>query len=110
MSKLQLHHSKVLKLQNVLIYKINVEEENIDLGFIVEKMQSYMKVKGTLQIGPLIQYTNVLVKEQEEINIDIYILLQGNNYIHSVEKPYKQEEILRIPHCMYCRYVGPKKK
>lgn len=46
MSKLQLHHSKVLKLQNVLIYKINVEEENIDLGFIVEKMQSYMKVKG----------------------------------------------------------------
>jgi hypothetical protein len=54
MSKLQFNQNKVLKLQNVLVGKINIEDEDIDFNVIVEKMQSYIKVKGAMQIGPLI--------------------------------------------------------
>ena len=101
MSKLQYNPNKVLKLQNVLICKMNLEEEDVDFNLIVDKMQSYIKVKGAIQIGPLIQQTRTF-----EINF----LLQCNNYIHNVEKPYRMESVLRIPNCMYCRYVGPEDK
>ena len=57
MSKLQYNPNKVLKLQNVLICKMNLEEEDVDFNLIVDKMQSYIKVKGAIQIGPLIQQT-----------------------------------------------------
>lgn len=40
MSKKEFNQNKILKLQNVLIGKINLEEEGMDLNIIVEKMQS----------------------------------------------------------------------
>lgn len=40
MSKKEFNQNKILKLQNVLIGKINLEEEDVDLNIIVEKMQS----------------------------------------------------------------------
>ncbi|MCM1499743.1 MAG: hypothetical protein NC124_14875 [Clostridium sp.] len=110
MSKLQFNPNKVLKLQNVLIGKINLEDENTDFNIIVEKMQSYIKVKGAMQIGPLIQHTRPFVNDEEELDVEIRLLLQCNNYLHSVERPYTMESLLRVPYCMYCRYIGPEEK
>ncbi len=110
MPKLLFNQKKVLKLQNVLISKINLEDEEMDFNIIVEKMQSYIKVKGAMQIGPLIQHTKPFVNDEEEMDMEINMLLQCNNYIHSVEKPYLMESIVRVSNCMYCRYTGPEEK
>lgn len=110
MSKMQFNSNKVLKLQNILIKTIDFTDENEDLNLIVEKMQSYIKVKGALQIGPLIQYTRTFINSEGELDMEIKILLQCNNYIHSVEHPYTMAPVLRVPNCMYCRYTGPEEK
>lgn len=107
MATMTINQNKVLKLQNVLIDKINLEEEEMDYNLVVEKMQSYIKVKGAVQIGPLIQHSKTFVNDAEELGVEINFLLQCNNYIHNVEKPYRMESVLRIPNCMYCRYIGP---
>lgn len=110
MRKLQFNQNKVLKLQNVLIRKMDLEEEEMDFNLVVEKMQSYIKLKGAVQIGPLIQHIKPFVNDDEELDMEINLLLQCNNYIHSVEKPYVIESVQRVSDCMYCRYIGPEEK
>ncbi|MDD6069923.1 MAG: hypothetical protein PUC12_03810 [Clostridiales bacterium] len=110
MSKLQFNQNKILKLQNALIGKINLEDEEMDFNIFIEKMQSYIKVKGATQIGPLIQHTKPFVNDEEELDMEINMLLQCNNYVYSVEKPYVMESVVRVPNCMYCRYIGPEEK
>ena len=105
MSKLQYNYNKVMKLQNVLMCKMNLEQE-IDFNLIIDKIQSCIKVKGAMQIGPLIQHTRTFVNDEEELDLEINFLLQCSNYIHNVEPPYKMESIIRVPDCMYCRYMG----
>lgn len=110
MSKIQYNASKTLKLQNVLISSLDLLDEELQFDVFVDKMQSYIKVKAAVQIGPLVQYTKPFVNEKEEMDMEINIMLQCNNYIHSVEKPYSMESVIRVPGCMYCRYVGPEEK
>ncbi len=57
----------------------------------------------------MIQNTKVF-QDGEELNMEICILLQCNNYIYSVDKPYVMEPVIRISNCMYCRYIGPEEK
>ena len=106
MSKLQFNENKTLKLTNVLKYKILLGEEDFDLNVVIEQMQSYIKTKGSIQIGPLIQYTKTFVNENNELDMEIYLMLQCNNFIHSVEQPYSMESIIRVQNAMYCRYHG----
>ena len=73
-------------------------------------MQSYIKIKGAVQVGPLIQYTRTFLDEEGELNMDIVMMLQCNHFLHSVESPYFMESVLRIPNCLYCRYTGPEDK
>lgn len=110
MGKLQFNANKTLKLQNVICGKINLEDENTDFNVIVEKMQSYIKVKGVVQIGPLIQHAKPYVNDKEELDIEICLMLQCNSYIHNVEKTYKMESVIRVTDCMYCRYIGVEEK
>ena len=107
MKKLQYNESKTLKLTNVLKYKILLEEEDFDLNIAVEQMQTYIKTKGAMQVGPLIQYSRMYLNENQEIDMEIYLMLQCNNFIHSVEQPYSMESVIRVPDALYCRYTGP---
>lgn len=109
MSKLTISYNKILKLQNVLIAKMNLGED-VDFNIIIDKMQSYIRVKGATQIGPLIQQTRTFVNDAEELDVEINFLLQCNNYIHNVEKTYNMESVIRVTDCMYCRYIGPEDK
>lgn len=106
MSKLQFYENKVLKLTNVLKYKILLEE-GFDFNVAIEQMQSYIRTKGAMQIGPLIQYTRAFLNDNNEMDMEIVMMLQCNNYIHSVESPYSMESVIRVPNALYCRYTGP---
>ncbi len=110
MSKIQLNSNKILKLQNVLIAKVDFSEKKMDINLFIEKMQSYIKVNGAMQIGPLIQNTKTIINKEQELDVEVTLLLQCNNYIHNVEQPYYMESVIRISNCMYCRYIGPEEK
>lgn len=105
MSKLKFNENKTLKLTNVLKYKIILNEDDYDVT--IQQMQSYIRTKGAIQIGPLIQYTRPLLNEKGELDVEIIMMMQCNNYIHSVESPYFMESMIRVPNALYCRYNGP---
>ena len=73
MKKLQFNENKTLKLTNVLKYKILLDEENFDFNVAIEQMQSYIKTKGAMQVGPLIQYTRTFINESGELDMEIVI-------------------------------------
>lgn len=107
MNPLRFSDNKVLKLTNVLKYKILLDDESFDLNVAIEQMQSYIRAKGAMQIGPLIQYTRAFLNESNEMDMEIVMMLQCNNYIHSVEQPFSMESVIRVPNALYCRYTGP---
>ena len=110
MSKLLFFENKSLKLQNVLCFKADCKNfvENFESNIL--QMKNHIKVKGIVQIGPLIQYARAFVNENNELDMEIILMLQCNNYIHNVEPPYSMESVIRVPNCMYCRYIGPEDK
>lgn len=110
MRKIDFNINKTLKLSNALKYKVLLGDDNFDLGVAIEQMQSYIRTKGAMQIGPLIQYTRTFINDNNELDMEIVLMLQCNNYIHSVEQPYSMESIIRVPDAMYCRYTGPESK
>ncbi len=107
MEKLQLKANKILKLTNVLCGKCNMDADDSSLDVQLEQMQSYIRVKGAAQIGPLIQYIEPKVNEQGELEVEMSFLLQCSQPIYNVETPYKMQPVLRVPNCIYCRYTGP---
>ena len=110
MNKITTSQSKTIKLTNVLKYKWLLQEEHADFNAEIQQMQTYIKVKGSTQICPLIQYTKTSLNKNNKLDVEIFMMLQCNNFIHSVEEPYLMESLIRIPHCMYCRYIGPEEK
>lgn len=109
MEKLILKEKKILKLTNVLT-KILQNSEIESYQIEVEKMGNYLKTKGAVPVGPLIQYTNAFVNENGELDMEIKMLLQSNSYIHNVEPPYHMESLIRVKNCMYVRYQGEDSK
>ena len=107
MGRIELHERKTLKLENVLKRSIELERESTALTVQVEQMQSYIRVKGVRQIGPLIQYAYAKVSEAGEISMNMELMLQCNHYVHKAEEPYSMEPVIRVPNCIYCRYIGP---
>ena len=74
MKKIQFSESKTLKLTNVLKYKILMQEENFDFNVAIEQMQTYIKTKGAMQIGPLIQYTRTFLNDNN-VGQDAHLLV-----------------------------------
>lgn len=107
--KIEVNLNKTLKLTNALMNTVKIEG-NINFDLIIQQMDNYIKSKGFLPIGPLIQKT--MYKENEENQFDVYVtfIRQSNNFIHTVAEPYKMEAVLRVKNCMYARYIGPEDK
>lgn len=110
MNNLTYSPNKTLKLTNVLIYDVLLNEQNFDFNIAIEQMQNYIKVKGAMQIGPLIQFASSSVNEDGKLDVKMSFMLQCNNFIHSVEVPYRMEPVIRVTDCCYCRYQGPENK
>lgn len=110
MSKLIYKPVKILKLINVLRESILLDTNELNMGVTIEQMQSYIRAKGVMQVGPLVQYTRAFLNDKNELDMEIIPMLQCNNYIHNVEPPYSMESVIRVTNCMYCRYIGPEDK
>ncbi|MFV0516685.1 MAG: hypothetical protein ACK5MV_04760 [Aminipila sp.] len=66
--KFKLAYNKTLKLQNVLIKEV-IEEDFQHLDKTVTMMENYIKSKGMMAIGPLIQYMTAEINEKIKIKI-----------------------------------------
>lgn len=102
-------NNKALKLCNVLIKKININEIG-EIDKYVFKMNNYIKSKGAMPIGPLIQKTATTINNEKKLEIEVFIMRQANNFIHDVESPYSMESLIRVKNCMYVHYTGPEEK
>lgn len=109
MNKLLFHSDKVLRLNNVLQYRIQ-HNEDINVNVLIGQIETYIKTKGVSKIGPLIQYTKMCLNRKNELEVEAIIMIQCSDYIHSVENPYSMHSVIRVPNSMYCRYVGPENK
>jgi effector-binding domain-containing protein len=108
-NKLQISSSKTLKLSNVLIREI-IAEDFENYFIVVEQIDNYIKSKGALPIGPLVQLTAFEFNKFDEAEIKIHLMRQANNFFHKVEPPYAMEPVIRVPDCLYVRYTGPEEK
>ena len=106
---IQLSTNKTLKLSNVIIYEsvLSESEENEDIDVVVSRIDNYIKSKGALPIGPLIQKIAYIITDDGQLDVKVFLLRQANNFIHNVEAPYRIESIIRVTNCMYARYIGP---
>ena len=72
-------------------------------------MENYIRSKGAMPIGPLIQFTQAEVDENGEPQITIKLIRQANTFILKTELPYTMESVIRCPNCLFCRFTGEKK-
>lgn len=109
MNKIELSYNKTLKLTNVLSLEIEINE-NANIDREITLMENYIKSKGALPIGPMIQKTKYHINDDGEPVVSIYLMRQSDKFIHNVESPYNMDSIIRIRNCVYVRYTGPEEK
>ena len=111
MNSINIYENKTLKLQNVIVRRLDLESDDQNLfDSEINKISTYIQTHGANQIGPLIQYSKVELDENNEPDINMQFMLQANNFIHNVEQPYRMESLLRVKNCLYARYNGPEDK
>ena len=110
MSKIPVSDNKTLKLSNACIYEIANESDFYNLDTIIAQMENYIKAKGALPIGPLVQYTSVQINDAGEPQTTVRLILQANKYIVNLDPPYKIEPVLRCKNCLFARFEGEQEK
>ncbi len=111
MNKIDVSLHKTLKLQNVLIRKIEpFEVQDIQPQLELEKMNSFIRANGAIQIGPVIQYNECNMNATNKLEVSISFLLQCNQGISKIQEPYEMKTSIVVPNCMYCHYIGPEEK
>lgn len=111
MNKIEVSLHKTLKLQNVLIRKIEpLEVQNVQPQLELEKMDSFIRANGAVQIGPVIQYNECNINDANKLEVSISFLLQCNQSIAMMQEPYAMKTTIEVPNCMYCHYTGPEEK
>lgn len=108
-NKIAIYFNKILKLCNVLVLDLEMEKHLLIQNEVI-RMDNYLKSRGSLTIGPIIQKTEYNVNDGGQLDIKISLMRQANNFIHNVEPPYTMESVLRVKNCMYARYTGPEEK
>lgn len=105
MRKLEVHTNKILKLTNAVCYMLE-DNDFLSLDKTVYQMENYIKSKGAMPIGPLIQCTEVQNDGGAEPKIQISLIRQVNTFINKLEAPYTIQSVLRVPNCLYIRFIG----
>ena len=106
---IKIDNNKRFRLNNLIIIKVDLSLSN-DFQAIINRMEYYLKSKGAIPIGPLIQKNEYNINEEGKLEIKISLMRQANKFIHNVEPPYTMESVLRVKNCMYARYTGPEEK
>lgn len=110
MKKIVTHPSKTLLLKNVLKVTCHMEREDFNLNAALERMNTYLRTKGAAQVGPMIQYLCPGMDAAGQMQMELTILIQCDRFLSDAPQPYSAAKILRVPDCMYCRYMGPQDK
>lgn len=107
MGKLQVLYNKSLKLTNACIREILSEdlEDLANLENIVIQMENYIRAKGALPIGPVIQAMQV-VTDHGESDIRLQLIRQTNTFLKNLEQPYSMQSVLRCKNCLFVRFMG----
>lgn len=105
MPRLEVIENKILKLSNLVVKEISIEEAN-SIDKIVIIMDNYIRSKGANPIGPLIQFTKAEYDENGKVNIKMKLARQANNAIDSIEKPYKFMKAFKTNKCLFVRFIG----
>jgi uncharacterized protein YecE (DUF72 family) len=96
-------------LTNALALNL-LKDENFeqlqDLKTLIEQMDMNVHRKGAQSIGPLIQKTSLSANKDGELQMTITFIRQANKFIHHVDSPYKMESIIKVPDCLYTRFIG----
>lgn len=101
--KIMIKENKTLKLRNVLVRHFK-ENELIDTGKVTHMMDSYIKAKGNVTIGPMITYSSTLVDESGNISINSKIMIQLKNVMKKVDAPYEIKDKIIVSKCLFARY------
>lgn len=109
MNKIELSYNKTLKLTNVLICEFELTGSS-SFEHTVIQMENYIKSKGYMPIGPLIQNSSCTINEEGQVEMKAYLMRQANSFINHIDSPYKFESILKVKNCIYARYTGPSEK
>ena len=88
----------------------NMDIKEMNFITTMTQIENFLKSKGAIPIGPLIQKTEYNVTDEGKLDIKITLMRQANNFIHNVEAPYTMESVLRVKDCMYAHYTGPEEK
>lgn len=109
MEKIKIYEKKVLKLTNVLVKETELIGD-ADFSLDVIGMENYIKSKGTIPIGPLVQKIVTQNDGNGNLNIKLFLLRQCKDYIQHIDQPYKMESVLRITNCLYTRFCDEESK
>ncbi|CUO75793.1 hypothetical protein [Clostridium paraputrificum] len=102
--KIVIKENTTLRLRNVLIRQAS-ENELIDINEISYMMNSYIKSKGNLSIGPIINYSTLDIDENGQAKVILKLMVQLKNPIFDIEKPYELKEELKITNCLFARFT-----
>lgn len=108
-NKITVSLNKTLKLTNVVQVKLDFEKIE-EWNGQAEQLNNYILSKGVKPIGPIIQALKIEKGEDEELVPVMYFYRQADNFIHKMEEPYAIQSVIRIPNCLYSRYIGPEEK
>ncbi|MDY4078575.1 MAG: hypothetical protein SOY42_07315 [Clostridium sp.] len=104
-NKILISKNKILKLTNVIKKKIEVDEfASIDKE--VSLMDNYIKSKGAIPVGPLIQHTDIIETQDGKIEMSIILMRQSNNFINNIDDSYRMKSMVRVKNCFYTRFIG----
>ena len=71
MNSINIYENKTLKLQNVIVRRLDLESDDQNLfDSEIKKISTYIQTHGANQIGPLIRYSKV---ELDGCNYTIYV-------------------------------------
>lgn len=104
MEKIPISLNKTLKLKNACIYRV-VDEDLENIERTIYQLDNYIRSKGALPVGPIVQCVQVLMRKESPI-VELQLIRQVNTYIEDVEPPYAMQETLCCPNCIFCRFTG----
>ncbi len=110
MKKITFSPDKSMRLNNVIGFEAQVDNPKFDMEMMLLKMQSYVKTRGTNQVGPLVQHMRLNTTEQGSIQVREEFLFQCSDFISDPEPPFYSLESVAVKNAMYSRFVGPQEK
>ena len=104
--KIDVFLSRTIKLSNAVCREVYLSDNESPINIEVERMDNFIKSKGSKPFGPVIQLNKSFVNEDGELDFKIILIRQSQNYINHVELPYSIESVLKEKDCLYTRFQG----